>query len=199
MKLALGTMILVLFSIHTQAEETKLCVATKNNQIGYASAMNYQVGCLNSVIETESIVTSFLFPLPYNWGKKARKILDQQMDVFGRERVGFMDAGLEDDILIYDEKGTAEKVENFCTANKFNYKKIGINQDQIVFDIALNCGDQSVINEHIQGISDEELKTYMKDIGYEFAVEAKISNRGVFGTGLNKSYYSFSSLSLFKK
>ncbi len=199
MKMALLLMVFISLSKHTHAQETKLCVATKNSQINYSSSMSYKVGCQNIVIETEEIITGFLLPLPYHWGKKARKILDQKMNESNRKRIGFMNAGLEDDILIYDEKGSAEEISNFCTANKFNHRKIGINQDKAVFDIALNCGDLSIINEHIRGISDSELKTYMNNIGYQFAIEAKVSNLGILGTGMGQSYYTFSSISLFKK
>ncbi len=167
--------LLAISSIIAAPNESEVCIAVKNHDINYASFLNYQVKCKNSELESDAIMTTLYLPLPYNWGARARRILDTKMLEFKMQRVAQMDSGLEDDILIYDSAVGNENSSKLCTILKFNVKKTGINESRTIFDAMVTCSDKSIVKEVWPGITQVELVEYMNNSGFSLYLDTQLN------------------------
>jgi len=188
--------LLAISSIIAAPNESKVCIAVKNHDINYASFLNYQVKCKNREFETEAIMTTLYLPLPYNWGARARRILDTKMLEFKMQRVAQIDSGLEDDILIYDSALTNESSSNLCTILKFNVKKAGINESRTIFDAMVTCRDESIVKEVWPGITQVELEEYMNNSGLSLYIDTQLSQLMELQGNM---FYEAKGISIFRK
>lgn len=147
--------------------EESYCIALKNDSISYTAFLNYKVKCLGEDFETQKIITQILIPLPYHWGNRARSILNNELKALNMKMIGMIDGGYENDIIIYGKENYSEKIDHFCTAVKYNKKKIGMQNLETVFDVMISCGDGAIVKEVWQGIRQEELLNYMDGLGYK--------------------------------
>ena len=174
-KLIIG--LLALGSLNAFADD--ICIAEKIHEINYSSIMRYDVSCVNESFSTKEIITSFIFPLPYNWSAKAKSILNSAMS--GRGYIQTHTFASPDlfypeafkDYLVFEKRD--EKAE-FCMVIKMNKSTTGYAPQRTVFDTAVYC-NSSAKTDLLKAINDSDLERFMSSKGSFRKVLTKIHKK----------------------
>jgi hypothetical protein len=162
------TLIITLLSINSSALASELCMAQKGESVGYSSTMKYLVNCRNGKeFSSPKIITAFLLPIPYQWGKVARKKLNTMMSESGFVQ----DSSVQErePVLIFN----TEKTNNtYCTASESNHQQVGLDHKNDLFDFSIEC-NQHHNKAAFKGLTRAELGKYMRSLGVYFVFAAK--------------------------
>ena len=167
------TIALSLFA-YTTTFAADVCIARKNHDIGYGSTMNYIVKCSDGKnFETRKIVTTVLLPLPYNWGKVAKKRLYREMSELGYTEVAQFKPVIKTKIhdgtpIHFFEK--SDTGATYCSVIKYNQFVAGLHHEKIIFDVVITCEDP--LDEwRFFGIMQSELDEITQNHGYTKVLE----------------------------
>lgn len=179
---------LSVFSFSALASE--LCAVRKNIEPSYVSAGWNEVVCNDGSFKTVKREMFILIPgLNSKLLKDAESMMINKklkkvslIDTFGFDNYSYP----EHEVLIYDKNGNRSPFV-YCTASKINPLESGINNRRTVYDVNIRCQD-NYLKESFTGVSVEEVKAYMKDLGFDVALNLDSLN-----------HYMYSGAILFKK
>jgi hypothetical protein len=155
---------LVLLSVTFSAAagaSSKHCIAEIDHQIGYASFAHYNVDCGDEKFKTPTIVTSYLLPLPYNWGGVVKNKLDKVMVKRSMTEVAKIKAEsvrhnmIGKNLLIYVDKIVPDAVYALVTMS--NPRTIGLGVQKTVWDVRIEYSNPNFRGQSFQGLNQEEI------------------------------------------
>ncbi|NBU72561.1 MAG: hypothetical protein EBS53_14155 [Bacteroidetes bacterium] len=162
------------FSLNASANET--CIARK--VMGTSWYLHYHVQCAEETFDTQKILTTLLFPLPYHWGNFARKYLYRQMSERGFQEVARLRfQNSPDPIHIFEKVETAA---TYCSVQKRNFSSSGIQTRKPTFDITVVCENAIPTEENFNNVTQEELDQYLQSRGYHMVIEANKGNLAIY-------------------
>lgn len=190
MRSSLLGLVLVGTSVVAQAKAPKICVASENSKIGYASKMSYDIKCNDGKsYDSEAIVTSFILPLPYNWKSSSKEKLKDTMDKLNmREVARFKNAypqnSFEKDLIVYSSE--IYPAAGYCLISKAGRSSVGLEAKKEVWNLKAACDSKSsFINIDYTGITNDDVKTVLAREGL---VKTGISSVNLEGLGVTDLY-----------
>lgn len=155
-------------SLSAFAEE-KFCIAHEQDDIGYASTMNYVINCGSEQFETDRIITSVLLPLPYNWKavllKRLNAAMKSQKVVLLAKIPGMYKGNMfEEALLVYGPAST--RGSHFCQISQTNQRTVGLNAKTTVWDLEFNCDSNTDTPSSYTGLTESEIVEVITHLGF---------------------------------
>lgn len=148
--------IIILLSLSSISYAGEICLAHKNWKGDKSAKLNYVVKCQNTVFETKDVTVTYVLPLPFHWGKAARKFLYREMSKRKFTEVAkFIPIQKKNGSEFIHIFGKRDGRNTYCSVVKYNIKKkhsdVIVACEGIVGDMRFKGLTESEIKHHMGG------------------------------------------------